>query len=306
MQHEPLAGLVAATHTPFHADGSLNLSVVEKQASHLLRDGVRAVFIGGTTGESHSLSCEERRQLTERWTDVARDMPLRVVVHVGGNCLGDARALAAQAQARGAAAIATMAPSYFKPRTVGELVEWCAAVATAAAGTPFSFYDIPAMTNVVLPMPELLDQVAGRIPNFVGLKFTGTDLMALQSCLHAQAGRYNVLWGYDENLLAALALGVRGAVGSTYNFAAPLYLRVIDFFTAGYLAAARDEQFCAVRLVALLAGYGFMAAAKATMGMLGIDVGPPRLPNKRLAAEQITALRSDLEKLGFFDWIKTA
>jgi N-acetylneuraminate lyase len=114
-----------------------------------------------------------------------------------------------------------------------------------------------------------------------------------------------VLWGYDENLLAALALGARGAVGSTYNFAAPIYHRLIARFQAGELAAARDEQFRSVRLVVLLAGYGFMAAAKATMGMLGVDVGPPRLPIKRLAPQQIAALRSDLEKLGFFDWIKS-
>jgi N-acetylneuraminate lyase len=303
MQHQPFLGVVAATHTQFRADGSLNLAVVEKQASHLLQNGVHAVFVGGTTGESHSLSHDERRQLTDRWIDVARGTPLRVVVHVGGNCLGDAQGLAAQAQARGAAAIAAMAPSYFKPGTVADLAGWCAAVAGAATDTPFYFYDIPLLTHVDLSMPELLDQAAGRIPTFVGLKFTCTDLSALQFCLHAQTGRYDVVWGYDEHLLAAMALGVRGAVGSTYNIVAPLYHRLIERFHAGDLAAAREEQFRSARLVALLAGYGFMAATKATLGMLGVDVGPPRLPIRQLASDRITALRADLERLGFFDWL---
>ena len=91
-----LRGLTAATHTPFNADGELNLAVVEKQAEHLLRSGVNAVFIGGSTGESHSLSLTERMALAERWVAVAKGSALGIVVHVGGNCLADARALASQ------------------------------------------------------------------------------------------------------------------------------------------------------------------------------------------------------------------
>ena len=68
----PIRDLVAATHTPFHKDGSLNLGAVESQAGHLLATGVTSVFIGGTTGESHSLSLEERRALTARWMDVSK------------------------------------------------------------------------------------------------------------------------------------------------------------------------------------------------------------------------------------------
>src|SRR6185295_8538480 len=93
-----LHGLVAATHTPFHADGSLNLDVIEKQAAHLLANGVKFAFIGGTTGESHSLALDERRALAQRWREVAHGSELKVIVHVGGNCLADARTLAAQAQ----------------------------------------------------------------------------------------------------------------------------------------------------------------------------------------------------------------
>src|SRR5512140_2066931 len=93
-----LHGLVAATHTPFHDDGSLNLAVVEKQAAHLLAQNVRTVFICGTTAESHSLSLIERRMLAERWISVTRGTPMRVVVHVGSNCLEDSRDLASQAQ----------------------------------------------------------------------------------------------------------------------------------------------------------------------------------------------------------------
>lgn len=299
-----LTGLVAATHTPFHADGSLNLATVEKQAAHLLANQVRFTFIGGSTGESHSLSLEERRQLAQRWMEVTRGTQLQVVVHVGSNCLADARALAAQAESLGALAVAALTPSYFKPASVDTLIDCCAEIAAAASATPFYFYDIPIMTRVSLSMPVFLERAAEKIPNLAGLKFTNADLMSYQLCLRAGGGRFDVPYGTDEWLLAALALGARGAVGSTYNFAAPIYHRLIAAFQAGDLAAAREEQFKSVQLVRLLAGFGFMGAAKVVMAMLGISVGPARLPHSNPSPDQIKQLRAGLDALGFWDWVR--
>lgn len=299
-----LTGLIAATHTPFHADGTLHLAIVEHQAAHLLANDVQAAFIGGTTGESHSLTLDERRALARRWMEVTRGSRLRVVVHVGSNCLADAAALVRQAQELGAAAISALAPSYFKPRTVTALVDCCAQIAGAAPDTPFYFYDIPSMTGVNLPMPEFLAEARARMPNLAGLKFTNPDLMAYQLCLRAESGAFDCPWGTDEALLAALAVGARGAVGSTYNFAAPIYNRLMAAFAKSDLATAREEQFRSVRLVQLLAGYGFMGAAKAVMKMLGVDVGPARLPNASLNIAQAATLQQELESLGFFDWIR--
>ncbi len=302
----PLTGLVAATHTPFDHDGELNLAIVEKQAAHLLRNGISTVFIGGTTGESHSLTLGERQALAQRWIEVVRGTPMRVVVHVGANCLADAKTLAAQAQQLGALAASALAPSYFKPRNVQSLVDCCERIASACPALPFYFYDIPSLTGVHLSMPEFLDAAAWRIANLAGLKFTNPDLMAYQLCLHSHDGAFDVPWGIDEYMLGALALGAEGGVGSGYNFAAPIHQRMMRAFAVGDLAAARLEQFRSVRLVQLLAGRGYMASAKSVMAMLGIDVGPARLPNGNLAPEQIAQLREDLERMGFFDWIRPA
>ncbi len=298
-------GLVAATHTPFHADGQLNLAIVERQAEHLLRHGVQTVFIGGSTGECHSLTVEERMALAQRWSEVVRGSALRLVIHVGSNCLADARVLANQAQTLGAAAFSALAPSYFKPKSVDVLVACCAEIAAAAPSVPFYFYDIPSMTGVQLPMAEFLAKLEKRIPNLAGIKFTNPDLLAYQQCLNLHKGQFDVPWGVDEYLLAALALGAKGAVGSSYNFAAPVYQRVMAAFAKGDLATARAEQFRSVQLIELLASFGYMAAAKAVMGYLGVDVGLPRLPNTALTDEQRAELKTQLERLGFFDWVRT-
>jgi len=294
--------LVPATHTPFDASGTLNLAAIERQAQHLIADGVRTAFIGGTTGECHSLTLDERRSLATRWTEVTRGTPLRVIVHVGSNSLADARMLAAQAQELGAAAISALSPSYFKPRNVEDLVACCRDIATAAPGLPFYFYDIPSLTGVTLSSPDFLNLAVDKIPTLAGIKFTNPDLAAFQRCLHSEGGRFDIPWGTDEYLLGALALGAAGAVGSTYNFAMPLYDRLWDAFRRGDLAAARVEQYRSVQLITCLASFGYMGAAKALMGFLGVDIGQPRLPIAPLAPEQRDRLRGQLESLGYFQW----
>jgi len=299
----PLNGFVAATHTPLHDDGSVNLAAVEIQAAHLLRNRVSKVFIGGSTGEYSSLSLEERLALTQRWVEVARGTSLVIVVHVGSNCLEDARALARNAQRHRAAAIAAVAPSYFKPRDTATLVACCAHIASAAPNTPFYYYDIPVLTGVSLSMLGFLAQARGAIPTLAGIKFSNPDLHTYQLLRLADGGPWELLWGIDEYMLAALALGAKGFVGSTYNFAAPIYHRLIGAFERGDLEAAREEQLRSAQLVQLLLASGFMGASKVVMGMLGVKVGPARLPHQNPTPEQRTKLRAELAALGFFDWI---
>lgn len=303
MSIAPLTGFVAATHTAFHPDGSINLDAVDRQAAHLLSHHITGAFIGGTTGECHSLTTEERRQLSRRWASAVQGTTLKLVVHVGHNCLEDARALAAQAQDHGAHAIAALAPSYFKPPTVEALVDFCAAIAAAAPALPFYFYDIPSMTGVAFPTSAFLRLAKERIPTLAGAKFTNTDLVMLQECLRLNNGAFDILFGNDETLLSALSLGVRGAIGSTYNFAAPIYHRLLTAFDAGDMARARSEQLKSVDLVRVCSSYGFLAASKVVMRMLGVDCGTVRPPLVPLAESQTKALRQGLETMGFFDWI---
>ncbi|MEQ1861330.1 MAG: dihydrodipicolinate synthase family protein [Chthoniobacteraceae bacterium] len=304
MPHTRLHGLVTATHTPMHADGSLHLDIVERQAAHLLAHGLETVFIGGSTGESTSLTTEERCKLTERWCAVAKGTPMRIVVHVGTNCIEEARYLAGHAEHLGVAAIAAVAPSYFKPRDLDTLIATMALLASAAPGTPFYYYDIPVLTGLSHSMPDFLEQAPARIPTLAGLKFTNGDLMAFQFLIHADGGKWDILYGCDEQFLGALAMGGTGAVGSGFNFAAPIYTRLLRAFLAGDLGTAREEQFRGTRLIKLFAGLGYMGATKAVMQMLGIEVGPPRLPNATLTPEQTTKLRAELEAIGFFEWVK--
>jgi N-acetylneuraminate lyase len=296
--HQPFLGLVPAVLTPFHRDGSLNLLAVEQQADLLLRDGINAVFVGGTTGEFSSLTLDERLALADRWADVLEGTPARLVVHVGANCLEESRRLARHAEARRAAAVAMLSPSYARPRSADVLVECCREVAREAPSTPFYYYDIPSMTGVTFNVADWIDAAAERIPNLAGVKFTNPDMMTFQRLLRAGGGRFDVLFGMDEQLLAAFALGGRGAVGSGYNFAAPQFHRLLAAAARGDLDAARAEQFRAVTLIELMFRLGYLACAKELVLLRGVDLGPVRLPHSNFTPDQSALLHRELELLG--------
>jgi len=293
-----LNGLIAAPYTPMHADGSLNLAAVAPYARLLARSGVAGVFIGGTTGEGLSLTVAERTALTEAW--MASPAGLQIIVHVGSTCVADSCAIAAHAQAAGAVATGYLAPCFFKPTTVANLVDICAAVAAAAPKLPFYYYHIPSMTGVTIPVVGFLKAAASRIPNLAGAKFTYEDFMDFQECTHLDNGRFDILFGRDEALICGLALGARGAIGSTYNFAAPLYNRLIAAFQAGDLAAAQRLQLQSVQLIRGIGAIGpFLAVSKAIMARCGVDCGPTRLPLPAITPAQQQVLDTLLTSLDF-------
>jgi N-acetylneuraminate lyase len=298
---EHLRGLVAAPFTPMTEDGGICFEAVEKYPAFLAANGCSGAFVNGTTGESLSLTVAERRQLAERWVAHAPD-GITVIVQVGHNCLAESRDLAAHAQQIGAAAIGMMAPCFFRPESVDDLVACCSEVAQAAPELPFYFYHLPGKTGVHFPMVDFLRAAAGVIPTLTGIKYTFEDLADLGQCIDLQGGRFTLLFGRDEALLGALAIGAEGAVGTTYSLAAPLYRRIMDSFEAGDLAAAQADQGRSREMVAVFKRHGGLPAFKAGMGLIGLDCGPVRLPQRALSAEQTEALRADLEAIGFFDY----
>ncbi len=295
-----LSGLIPACHTPFNRAGHLDLSVVSRQAELFRETGTTGVFVAGTTGEWSSLTREERMALCDRWTEVAGD-DLSIAVHVGHNCQADAVALASHARESGAAAVAAVAPSYIKPATVADLVAFMEPIATAASPLPFYYYEIPSVTNVRLSASEFLREAGPRIPTLRGLKFSHWDMVELQECVSAADRGLDIFFGSDEYLLAALALGVRSAVGCTYNFAAGHFRKITRAFAAGDIEAARAGQRQAARMIQVLVKYGFMAASRAVMSGLGVDCGPARPPLRNLTGDALASLCRELAAFEVFD-----
>ena len=291
----PSYRLIAATHTPFDAQGEFNPSAVERQAEFFLKQNVAGVFPGGTTGESLSLSLQERLALGKQWVDVAAGTDLEVILHVGANALPDAIALSQQAGQIGAAGIAAMPPTYFRPDGIDMILADLKRLSAAASELPIYYYDIPSMTGVAVDTVELVERATAEIPQFGGIKFSRPDLPVLQEVLDSPTFQGDVFFGSDEMILAAWMFGVRGAVGSTYNFMTPMYHEMLDEFSAGHIDAARQLQLQSAKLVSAMKPFGFLGASKLLMRFLGVDCGQVRSPLRALAEEQGQKLFETLE-----------
>lgn len=298
-----LTGLVAATFTPLHRDGSLNTTAIPGIVEHLLRHNIAGLYILGSTGEGPSLTFKERCTVAEAFVKAAAGR-VATIIQVGGESLVQARQLAAHAQQIGASAISAVSPVYFKPDSVNTLVDSMAEIAAGAPALPFYYYHIPAATGLPENMLEFLRLGGERIPTLRGIKFTSPNVHEFQACLEFADRRYEFLWGLDENLLSGLAAGAKAAVGSTYNFCAPVYQRIRAAFASGDLDEARRQQSRSQLLVRTFVPYGHRAAQKAIMALIDQHCGPTRLPVVPLGDTESAALRKDLEAIGFFDWLE--
>ncbi len=300
MNHSHLTGLIAAPFTPMNPDGSVNPSLISSYYQLLKQNGVKGAFACGSTGEGASLTMDEKKAIAEAWgACAANDDEFALIMFLGGNCLAESKELALHAQANHFNAVSFTSPSYFKPSGVTLLAKMCEEVAGAVPDMPFYYYHIPVLTGVGFTMKSLLDAVHGRIPNFAGIKYTHEDFMDFSSCLRFANGRYDMLWGRDESMLPSLSLGVKGVVGSTYNYIAPLYHQLRAAFDNNDLAEARRLQQTSIDLIGLLGKYGGMGTGKAYMKLVGLDCGKFRLPVDNMSDTQFAAFEQEAKKLGF-------
>lgn len=300
--HSRITGLVAATFTPLNTDGTINLDPVPAIIDHLEKAGVSGIYINGSTGEGPSLTIAERLQLAEAYVAATRGR-LTTIVQIGTNSTQESRDLAAHAAEIGADAVSSTPPCYFKPADADMLVECVAEIAGGASGLPYYYYHIPTMTGVTIDMEAFLQAAGDRIPNLAGIKFCSSTLQEMRRCITLDGGRYEVLNAWDEILLSALATGAKGAVGSTFNFAAPIYLKMISAFERGNMDEARLCQDRALEMLNRIFNTCGRAGLKGMMSLLGIDCGPQRLPIPSATPEQLTELKKEMDTIGFFDWI---
>lgn len=301
MKFSKIEGLIAATFTPFDKDGVLNPEIIPEYYNMLKKNHVDGAFICGTTGEGSALTVNEKCTLIESWGAFSNE-EFKVISMVSGTSQQEAVSLAKLSAAKGLYGISINAPYYFKPANVDALLDFIEPIAAAAPDLAVYFYHIPLLTNVYLPMLELLEKAQDRIPNFAGIKYTHNDLMDFNRCLRFEERKYDILWGWDETFLAGLSMGAKGAVGSTYNFAAPLYHKILKAFEKGDMVAALSCQEKSIDFVALYGKYGGGSAGKAIMKFCGLDCGSFRPPMKKLGEEDEIALLSELNIQKFFKY----
>ncbi|MEM8888551.1 MAG: dihydrodipicolinate synthase family protein [Bacteroidota bacterium] len=293
-------GLIAAPISPMKSNGDIDLGRIQDLVKLYLKNGVKGAFICGTTGEGSSLRVDEVKAYAEEWKRVGGD--LRLILCVGGDNVQEMQELAAYGGELKLDGISMLSPYYFKPKSEEDLLGLCQEVSAAAPGVPFYYYHIPTLSGGYFSIRKFLGLAKEELPDLRGIKYTFHDLYDFYRCRAFENGKYEMFWGTDEVLLSALVAGANGAVGSTYNYAAPLYNQIIKAFQEGDWEKALKLQDKAVEMVELLIAYGGTGATKAFMKIIGLDCGEYRAPIVNPSAAEIKELENKLKRIGFFDF----
>jgi N-acetylneuraminate lyase len=296
-------GLVAAPFTPMDKDDNINYNMIKPYYDFLEKNGIVGAFINGSTGEGASLAQKEKQLQAEKWAECfSSGGKVRIINLVGGTSYRECIENAIFSFEIGISAIAIVAPYYYKPADADNLADFCARIGESVPEMPVYFYHIPALTGVIIPMISFLEKITSILPNFAGIKYTREDFIDFLSCLNFRGGAYDLLWGSDECLLPALSLGCKGAVGSTYNYAAPLYQEIIRAFNDGDLSEARRLQQISINMIELSGKYGGISTGKAYMKYVGLDCGLFRSPVKNMTEEMYNEFVNDVRDLGLDRW----
>lgn len=298
---EKIKGLIDAPFTPFHEDGSLNLAPIPEYAALLARNGLKGVFINGSSGEGYMLTEEERMQLAEAWM-AAVPKDFKVIVHVGSTSVMSSRRLAEHAQKIGAWGIGAMATPFPKIGNIEQLCRYCEEIASVAPELPFYYYHIPAFNGAFLSMYDFLKAVDGRIPNFAGIKYTFESLYEYNRCRRYQNGKFDMLHGQDETILPCLAMGgAQGGIGGTTNYNGRCLTGILEAWEKGDLEKARQLQDFAQDVIDVICNFrGNIVGGKRIMKLIGLDLGPNRVPFMSVTDEEEQELRRQLEAIDFF------
>lgn len=299
---EKITGLIDAPFTPLDASGKVTCEPIPRYAAMLAKNGLKGVFINGSSGEGYLLTDEERIQLAEAWMAAVPE-GFKVIVHVGSTCVESSRRLARHAAEIGAWGIGAMATPFPKIGRVEELVAYCEEIASAAPSLPFYFYHIPAFNGAYLPMLDFLKAVDGRIPNFAGIKYTYESLYEYNQCRLYKGGKYDMLHGQDETILPCLAMGgAQGGIGGTTNYNGRELVGILEAWKQSDIETAREKQNFAQEVINVICHYrGNIVAGKRIMKLIGLDLGKNRTPFRNMTDEEEAAMRRELEEIHFFD-----
>ena len=286
--------VLTAMATPFHPDGSLDVAGAQRLARHLLDHGTDTLVVAGTTGESPTLTAEEKSSL---WAAVveAAGGGARVMAGTSTYSTAESLELTRLAEKAGVGSLLLVTPYYNKPPQTGLLAHFSAIA--GATDLPCLLYNIPGRTACTIEVATMVRLFEAH-DNVVGVKDAVGDMAESSRLYRDTGGAFEQYSGDDKNLLPLLAVGGVGVVSVASHLVGPALQELIAAFERGEVRAALDLH---VRHLALFEGLFATSnpiLLKAAMNLLGLPAGPLRPPLVDATAEQVDFVRGLLADVG--------
>ncbi len=283
-------GIIPAFYACYDENGAVSPEKVEAFTEHLIKKGVKGVYVGGSSGECIYQGVAERKLLLEHVMKAGKGK-LTVIAHVACNNTADSMELAAHAESLGVDAIAAIPPIYFKLPEHAIAAYWND-ISSAAPNTDFVIYNIPQLAGVSLTMPLFKNMLKNE--RVVAVKNSSMPVQDIQM-FKAEGGEDFVVFnGPDEQLISGLAMGADGGIGGTYGVMPEIYIKIFNLVKEGKYAEALKIQNAADEIIyAMCACHGNLyAVMKEIIKMReGLDLGGVRKPLPNLIPEDMEQVK---------------
>ena len=275
-----MMGIYVASATPFNASGEFDGKVLEQLMERNLSEKADGFFLGGSSAECFMLSHEERVaafEVASQFKDKAD-----LIAHVGSLSTWEAIDFAKEAKKLGIQHIAATPPLYYG-FTSEEVANYYYDI-SKAVDMPLIVYNFPGNTKREFDLSDPVYQKMFTSSAIEGVKHTNQVVYQMERFMVLNP-ELKILNGFDETMVAGLALGAQGNIGSTFNCMLPHYRKIYDAFLAGQIDEAREMQHKANNIMAAFCKVGLIAAVKYVLQTQGIAAGDPRKPFVPLTAE---------------------
>ncbi len=293
MRFENIRGSIVAMITPFHEDGSVNFEVLEELLERQIAAGTDGILTLGTTGEYPTMSHEEDAAVVAKTIEVVNGR-VPVMVGSGSNCTATQIEKSIQYQDMGADALLLIAPYYNKANPEGMYRHF--AETADKVHIPCILYNVPGRTGCSIPV-SVVERLAQH-PNIVGIKEASGDMSYAMKIAHCVGLDFAIYSGNDDVTLPLLSIGGSGVISVFANVMPEACHRIVMDYLTGNHERALETHLRYLKLMNDLFLEVNPIPVKAAMNMMGLNVGPMRLPLCEMSEGNAAILRATLREAG--------
>lgn len=288
-------GAGVAIVTPMNENQEVNYGKLEELINWQIDQGTDSIIIAGTTGESSTLTMEEHRDVIKAAIEFTKGR-VPVVAGTGSNCTRTAIQLSKEAEEAGADGLLIVTP-YYNKATQGGLIEHYSAIAKEVK-TPIIMYNVPGRTGCNI-LPETAAYLHKNVENIVGLKEATGNLAQAFKTMELTDGKLDLYSGEDGLVVPLLAIGAIGVISVWSNVAPKDVHQMCQSYFDGDEKTALEIQMKGLPLVDALFSEVNPIPVKKALNLMGMEVGPLRLPLTEMEEKNAKALAEVMKAYGF-------
>lgn len=296
MVKNKLRGVIVALLTSFNKNGQLDMKAIEKHIGYLLDKKINGLFIAGTTGLGLGLTFEEKKKLLDLVVDVVNH-EIPIIMHVTSIIYPELLKTFEYINKKDIHAVSVTTPYFYSKIDEKGLINYFSTIAKKTNKSIY-LYNQPKYTGLSIH-PKIVRELIDKYHNIVGIKDSSGDLTQLFNYLTYFKDKLNILVGGDHLFLPALMLGADGIISALANIIPELFTQLYECFKKGNLSRSLEIQDKIIRMRNVIKIFPQLSGYYAAGKILGLPVGYPRIPIRRLTLSEIRVMRRKLRDLGF-------